>query len=265
MRGKKTGSILLLSLLSWGISNSFAEPVADPCAGFLSLVNRPSILDSACVVPFEKGVIEYGAQYQNTQGGAHAYNLPEAELRLGLPANTELTIFLPNYNHQTQAPRAGFSASVIGLKHQLGYTEKWLGAVEGLVTLSSTSSGYGSDAMGGKVNGIVTYSINSAWSLTFMLGASTQTEPYAAGGGRFNSINPDLLLAWQLNSKFQTFAEVYGQSKTAPNNGAGFNADAGLQYLFTKNLEGDLELGQRISGQLGSFNNYIGAGMAWLF
>jgi len=267
MKVKQSGSLLVL-LLSLGTANSFAEPIEDPCGGasaLLALANRPTIADSACVVPFEKGVFEFGVQYQNLKGRGQGINLPEAELRLGLPAKTELSILLPNYTHQNQTPRAGFSPTIIGLKHEVGYTQKWLGSVEGLVILPSASSAYGSDALGGMVNGILEYSINSSLSVTFMLGVSTQTEPYSSGGQRFNSVNPDLVLAWQLNDKFQTFGEVYGQTKAGPRTGAAFNADAGLQYLLTQNLEADLELGQRISGQLGQFSNYVGAGMSWLF
>lgn len=267
MRTKQSGHLLLL-LLNIAMAPSFAQEVADPCVGpaaLLALANRPTVADSACVVPFEKGVIEVGGQYQNIKGGGHGYNLPEAELRLGLPEKTELTITLPNYYHQTLVPRAGFSSSIIGLKHELGHTAKWIATIEGLVTLSSRSSSYGNDAMGGTINGILGYNLSNPLSLTMMLGVSSQTLPYSLGGQRYNSINPDIVLTWQLNNKFQTYGEIYGQSKTGPNNGAGFNADAGVQYLLTKNLEADFELGQRISGKLAQFNNYAGLGLAWLF
>lgn len=267
MRFIKLGSFVLLVFI-WTVIDAFAGEAPDPCQGpaaLFSLVNRPSVADSACVVPFEKGLIESGVQYQNLKGGKRSYIVPQAELRLGLPAKTELAIIFPSYTHQTQPPHGGWGPAVVGLKHELGYNEKWLGSVEGLVILPSGSEAFGSDGLGGTINGIVDYNITNSLNLTFMLGISTQTQPYGSGGQRFNTINPDLLLAWQVNDKLQTYAEVYGQSKTSPTSGAGFNADAGIQYLFTPTLVSDLEAGQRISGQLGQFNNYFGAGLSWLF
>ncbi len=268
MRLIKPGSLVLL-LFSWIAMAAWAEETPGPCGGpsaLLALVNRPTVADSPCVVPFEKGIIELGAQYQSLiTGGKTGYNLPQAELRLGLPAKTELAILFPNFTRQTIIPHAGWGATTVGLKHELGYNAKWLGSIEGLLTLPSGSKAFGSDSVGGAINGIVNYTINSALTLTLMLGVSTQTLPYALRGQRYNSVNPDAVLSWQVTEKFETFGEVYGQSKTSPTSGAGFNADAGVLYLFTPNLVSDLEVGQRISGKLGLFNHYVGAGLAWLF
>lgn len=264
MRFKKLRSLGLLAFMFTAFS-AFAEEIPNPCVGILNLASRPTVADAVCVVPFEKGVVEMGAQYQNLPSSKRGYNLPQFLLRLGLPANTELDIHAPNYTWQTLRPHAGWGATTVGLKHQLGYNQKWLGSVEGFLTLPTGSNAFGSDGLGGTVNGLVEYEINPAWALTFMLGWSTQTEPFSSGGQRYNSVNPDLVLSWQPKEKIEYVAEVYGQSKTAPRSGAGFNADVGVLYAWTPNLETDLEVGQRISGQLGGFNNYIGAGLAWFF
>lgn len=264
MSFKKLGC-LGLTIWSLNVFTAFAEEVPDPCVGILNLANRPTVADTACAVPFEKGIVELGAQYQNIKGGKSGYNLPQLLLRLGFPLKTELFIQAPNYTRQTLRPHAGWGPTTVGIKHELGYNAKWLGALEGLVILPTGGSAFGSDGLGGAVNGIVTYAMNPAWALTLMLGVSTQTEPFSAGGQRYNSVNPDLVLTWQTTEKLEFFGEVYGQSKAAPHTGAGFNADAGILYAWTPNLETDLEMGQRISGQLGNFNNYIGAGFAWFF
>lgn len=244
--------------------SAFAAAVSDPCASFIALLNRPSIADSACVVPYKHAVVELGYQYQNVKGGGQGYNLPEAQLRLGLPWDNELSFLLPNYVHQTVQPRAGFQASTLSLKHELGYNATWLGSVEGLLTLPSGSSAYGSNGLGAAFNGIVSYNINPWLGLTFMLGASTQTQPSAFGGGRYTSFNPDLVLSWQLSDRLGSYGEVYGQSKTGPSNGAGFNMDGGFIYLVTPKLSLDLEVGQRLSGKLSQFNNYLGCGLGIL-
>jgi hypothetical protein len=72
--------------------------------------------------------------YLRAPGGT-ADNYPQAEVRIGLPGNNEFVVLAPNYNHQrpTGAPSSsGFSATTIAIKHEIGYTDKWLGAVEAL-------------------------------------------------------------------------------------------------------------------------------------
>lgn len=257
--------IILLLILTLLAGNTYAEVVNDPCTSLLALVNRPSAADAACVIPYKHVEVEMGYQNQNQLASGRGYNIPQASFRLGLPGNNELFTLLPNYNHQTASPTAGFSAPVIGFKHEIGYTSDWLGAVDGRLTLPTGSSAYGSDGLGAVINGIVTYSINTALSITFMLGVASQPQSYTSGGQRINSVNPDLLLSWQFDDTKSAYGEVFGQSKTGPGQGAGFNADAGMLYLLKKNLELDISVGQRISGQLSSYSNYIGAGFSVLF
>lgn len=251
------------------VVNVFAEVIDNPCGGpsaLLNIVDRPTVGDSACVVPFKKAILELGFQYQQlTHSAAYQQNFPEAALRIGLPANNELVLVLPNYIHQSTIPRAGFAATTIGIKHEIGYTQTWLGAAEALFTLPSGSDAFGSQATGAAINGIIDYTFNSTVSLTFMLGVTTQTQSKLNGGQRFTSINPDLVLTYVLNPKINFYGEVYGQSKTAPGEGSGFNFDGGILYLPWPNLEVDLEVGQRMSGNLNGFNHYIGTGMAILF
>ena len=114
------------------------------------------------------------------------------------------------------------------------------------------------------VNGIVSWTVNALLNLSFMLGMTSQTEPSDNGGERFQSLNPDLVLTYIYNKKLNFYLEVYGQSKTARDEGNGFNADGGLLYLFRPNISLDMELGQRLNGNLGGFSHYIGVGVAFL-
>lgn len=90
------------------------------------------------------------------------------------------------------------------------------------------------------------------------------SEPINSGGQSFTSVNPDLLLSWTKN-KISLFIEVYGQSKTAPDEGSGYNADAGILYLIKKNIVIDLEIDQRISGLLDGVERYYGGGITIQF
>ena len=249
--------------------NIFADANDNPCSGasaLLNIIDRPTAADSACVVPFKKSVLELGYQYQQLSHSAgHEQNLPEAEFRFGLPANNEFVVLPPNYIHQSMTPRSGYTATVVGVKHEIGYSQHWVTAVEALFTLPTGSVAFGSHGLGAAFNGIISYNINSQWNLSGMLGASTETQTSFNGGQRFTSINPDVVLTYSATEKFDCYVEIYGQSKTAPNEGSGFNSDAGIIYLFLPNLAADVELGQRISGNLEGFNYYIGAGMSVMF
>jgi len=244
---------------------SLADTIPDPCNGLLNLVNRPTKSDSPCVVRSKQAVLEVGYQYLNLHGGGSAQNFPEAEIRIGLPLGNEVIAVPPNYNHQTIRPRAGYNATVVGFKHGFGYNAHWVGSIEALLGLPNGGSAFGSNQYQPLINGIVQYTFNPALSLTFMLGVGSQSIPPSAGGQSYFTVNPDLVLTWQVNDKLQTFGEVYGQSKTAPGKGAGFNMGAGVLFLLRPYLEVDAELGQRISGKLQGFNNFFGVGMSVLF
>jgi hypothetical protein len=262
----KQARALLLAFSLYGITDLYADTIANPCGGpsaLLALVDRPTVGDSACVIPFKQALVEMGYQYQQViHPTGYQHNLPAATLRVGLPASNEIVLLLPNYNHQSVAPRSGVGATTLGVKHEIGYTEKWLGAVESLITLPSGSSAFGSQAAGIAVNGIVNYTFNSSWGLSCMLGVSTQTEPNANGGQRYTSVNPDLVLTYVFNPKVNFYGEFYGQSKTGPGQNSGYNMDAGVLYLILPTLVVDLEAGQRLTGQLDGFNHYIGAGLS---
>ena len=248
------------------ITNAFA--LDDPCGGpaaLLNLIDRPGNTDSACVVPYQHVELETGYQYQKLPANGDELNLPEAELRFGLPVNNELVLSLPNYIHQSSSSPSGFGATGVGIKHEIGYTEHWLGAVEGLFTLPSGSHAFGSHGLGAVFNGIVTYSLNSQISFTGMLGLSTSTASSADGGKRFSSINPDLIFTWAPKDTINLFAEIYGQSKTGSGQGRGFNCDSGIIYLLQKNIAVDAEIAQRINGSLDGFQHYLGMGLSAFF
>ncbi|MBU2823302.1 hypothetical protein HF283_04125, partial [Acidithiobacillus ferrooxidans] len=142
-----------------------ADTIQNPCTGpsaLFALLDRPTVSDSACVVQYGQAVLEAGYQHANLAGtgGGTADNFPEAELRFGLPGHNELVLLPPNDNLQ-QVPGSphlqGFSATTIGIKHELGYTKHWLGAVESLFTLPSGSPTFGSRGTGVAFNGIVDY------------------------------------------------------------------------------------------------------------
>jgi hypothetical protein len=267
--------LVLIGLLAFSgqiCAEEQETPISNPCSGpsaLFAILDRPTVSDSACAVPQRQLVSELGFQYANLRGlgGGTAYNYPQAEVRIGLPGRNEFFLLPPSYNRQKtgNASAAGFSAVTLGLKHELGYTRYWLGAVEALFTLPSGSSAFGSRGLGVAFNSIAAYALSRQIGLSLQLGVSSQTNPKLSGGRRFTSLVSNFVFTWQPKEQLQFYGEVYGQSSIGPGKGAGYNADGGVQYLITPSWEVDLEEGVRLVGDLGGFTHYFGAGMGYRF
>ncbi len=258
----------------WSVARAGAPP--PQCSGpsaLLSVLDRPTVGDSSCVVPEGMTVIEAGATAGNIYGtpGGQIDTLPNLELRWGLPGNSEFVWLPPDYQYQSlnAGPQGaaqtiqGFGPTTIGIKHSLGYTEHWQWTAEALATLPSGDNTFGSHGVGGALNGIVSYG-NGPIGVSLMLGVTSQTEPTAVGGQRFQSVNPDLVVTWAATSRLQFYGEVYGQTSSGYGLGWGSDFDGGLQYLVDPDFEVDLEEGVRLQGQLGGFSSYTGVGLGLL-
>jgi hypothetical protein len=67
MRYKQVWKLVLAVIFFNNMTNAFAEDkedkIEDPCGGntaLLNMINRPTVANSACVVPFKKAVLEGG-------------------------------------------------------------------------------------------------------------------------------------------------------------------------------------------------------------
>lgn len=281
MRSAVRVSLVFVGLFAaWG--QVYAEEqettISNPCSGpsaILAILDRPTVSDSPCVVPPGQFVMEIGFQHANLRGysGGTEDNYPQAEVRFGLTGRNELVLLPPNYNrlrtHAISVDPAqevsGSSAVTLGFKHELGYTRYWLGAVEALFTLPSGGSAFGSRGLGVAFNGIASYALSEQVGLSLQLGISSQTNPVFAGGGRFTSLISNFVATWQPIERLQFYGEIFGQSSTGPGEGAGYNADSGIQYLITPSLEVDMEAGVRLAGDLGGYTHFLGAGMGFRF
>lgn len=243
----------------------------NPCVGLLADLDRPTISDSACVAPLGHAVLELGFQHADVRGpgGGTAKNYPQAELRFGIPGRNEIKVLAPNYTNQRsgipEEASSGLSATSIGFKHELGYNSHWIGSVETILTLPSGNAAFGSRGLGAAFIGIVNYAVNDHVAVALELGVNSQTTSKLAGGERFTGFISNFVATWQPMDKFQFYGEVFGQSKTGPGESAGYNFDGGVQYLLTRWWEVDLEEGVWLTGNLGGFTHYYGAGMGFLF
>jgi len=256
--------LLLLVLFYFSLSAHSNQTICGGSSDLLSFVDRPTVGDSACVAPEKTVILESGYQYQQLSGEGTQQNFTSSELRLGLADRYELNILLPNYIVQTKPTVAGFSPITLRVKHEIKSNEKWVFSIEGFATLPSGTATYGSRRVGETFNGIFSYNLSTEFNISGMFGVSSQSEPINSGGQRYFTVNPDLVLAWS-KDKLSLYGEMYGQSKTGPQEGSGFNMDAGVLYLIRKNIIIDLEIGHRISGELGGFNHYVGTGISIQF
>lgn len=240
----------------------------NPCYGqgeMFNLIDRPNNADSACTIPAGKVEFEAGYQYQQLYStSGNQQNFPELELRYGLPADSEIFAITPNYNHQNTAPTAGFSQGKAGFKHQFWYNPNWIITADAYVSFKGGSNAFGNQGNGAAVNLIVSYNITSSLNVVVQAGESNTTDSILEGGKRYNSFNPDVVLSWNLNDKYNLYGEIYGLSKTGANAGWGVNMDIGLLYLLRENIVLDVNGSQRISGNAGGFQRYIGAGLSVL-
>ncbi|HAU2155019.1 TPA: transporter [Legionella pneumophila] len=260
-----TLSLLLFSLqINAATDYQTYETVCGEPTDMLSFLERGGIATNPCVVPPRSVLISSGYQYQQLIGEGVQHNFPAAAIQLGLPGYFEVDLLLPNYINQTVDPRIGFSQTQLIVNHVLWFNNKWVITASGTFVFPSGSASFGSPNPGGGVIGILSYNFNSQLNLTGNLGITTQSEPSYDGGQSYTSVNPDLILSWTKN-KISLFAEIYGQSKTAPDEGGGFSTDAGVLYQVKKSIVIDFEVDQRITGLLNGVERYYGGGITIQF
>ena len=238
-----------------------------PCldASILDFTDRGTITDTPCVLATKKVLVEGGYQYADLVGdGGRLQSVPQMEVALGLPLKTEIFALLPVYEHQTGPLVTGFTATAIGVKKEMFHGEKWVVSGQGIITPPGGSTAFGNPNTSYTINAILGYTISSQFSLTSMLGRSSISSASAAGGGRYNSFNPSIALLYSPTEKLNFFGEIYSQTQTYVDEGAGYDVDGGIIYILSKSTALDIEIGQRIHGNIGEIEKYVGAGLTFL-
>lgn len=269
---------LLLTVATRAMADQ-TQMFTNPCtgaSGLLAELDRPTVADSACVARPGRVIVELGYAHEARRPQGTGANFPQAELRFGLADHNEFVVVPPNYSHHDGAAppmmalgdglaaTAGsrYSATVLGVKHEFGYTQRWITTGEVLFTTPTNTSNGSVTGWGTALNGIVSYSVNNRVALGLMLGVTSQ---YGTDNIRYTSLNPDFTATWLITPQLQLYGEVYGQTKTAYDAGSGWDADYGLQYLIHRWWEIDVEAGNHLQGALGSYSHYIGFGTGFEF
>lgn len=242
--------------------NGFTASV-DTCvnASLFDLSDRGSVTKTPCTLTENSIMFEAGYQYQTFKPEGIQRNFIQPVFFVGLPERTEIFVELPDYNQLSIDHLSGYSGTVLGAKHEIGYGQNWVAAAAAFLMLPSGSPVFGNQGVGAKIHGILKYSIDHDLAIILMLGGSTETEPSFFKGGRFNNFLPSLMLTYAPTEKINTFVELFGQTKTDYVRGGNYNADCGFFYLLTPNVAFDLEVGQQLSNETGSFNRFINGGI----
>lgn len=260
-------TILALTIVVCATQGWAAMQTPNPCTTgvkILSYVNRPTVGDSACVVPMRNALLENGYNYFFLPAGTHGQIYPQSNLRLGMPDSTEFGILFPNHLIESFRPSSGESPAAINLKHGFASGERYYFSMETILILPMGGGGLGAADYGGIINADLLYSLTNTVSVGMQFGVMSQTFPASTGGARYQSLNPEIVLSWQPVPTLDWYLECYGQSRIGPGLGYGFNADGGVLYSVTPAIEVDAEVGQRLVNRLGGFNQYIGVGLSVL-
>ncbi|MBC5799840.1 MAG: hypothetical protein GIX03_10130 [Candidatus Eremiobacteraeota bacterium] len=251
---------------------------ADPCGGtgrLLATLDRPTVGYSACAVP--KGAIVLEEGYQNTFAGGPAAQTstayPQGFERVGVARGWELDLIGPNANRQRSSSTitGGYSDMGLGFKYELPQEGRFTYAVDGLVTAATGTGGFSNGGPTQTLNIDVSYAASPAFGIGTTLATAASTgffEPgtFATSGTlpavreRYITFEPSLVVTLQWPHDYQLYAELVGQTKTAPRAGGRLYTDFGLQKLLGPYLEIDGEYGIDFTPSNGSRFNYIGVG-----
>lgn len=255
-------SCLLLSCLSAiDAHSSDIPPACSSDNAMLNIVDRPSASFSPCTVPEKTLYIESGYTYLDLQPEGYGHSYPQEEWRLGLPYNTELEYFPPNYLRQFPGDIGGYGPNSVGLKHIFFFDARQIITLQGALTIPSGDRYYGTRKTLYTLNAVYNYNFDSGLGITLTAGGSSNTTAPIDNSELFYSVNPIALISWPVGSNVSPYVELYGSSKTAPDESWGLVFDTGIIFLVHKNITLDVVYGQKVEGNLNSIAHYVGTGV----
>ncbi|KTD24369.1 Uncharacterised protein [Legionella lansingensis] len=241
--------LIPLIIISCPSANVFAQE-DNPCLGpseILNITQRGGNINNACVVPFKRALLAGGWERQTLKPNGWLQDYPQLEFSLGLPGNSEIDLTAPNYNRTNLAPFSGYTSLSMDFKHQLGYTQQWATAVNGLLIFPGGSSGFGSRGLGVALSGMINYNLNDQWSVTAMLEGGSYTDPTSLGGERYTVYTPDVEITYAATSSLNFYGEMFGDSRTGPGEKGTVILDCGLLYMINSNIAIDLGIYRQLT------------------
>ncbi len=220
--------------------------------------DRPSVTDSAVVVPEGGFQMENGLLVANLNNGA-VLDLPESAIRYGLAERTELRLSVPDYFYSltsASASASGFGDAALGVKRQLGP----LGGVDvSIVAFASIPTGARQISSHGYDPGLQVpwaHSIAANWTVAGQIAAYWPT----VGGRRDFTSEATLLLDRTLSVRCDLFTELAVDSPQR--GGTRQQLHAGTTYRLAANQQIDFHVAAGLSRA--APRNYLGVGYSFL-
>lgn len=177
------------------------------------LTTRPSFTDAWLTVPFGSFQAENGLTYTAFTRRRHGWTLPESLLKLGLGANTELRLGVPNYIGVYSAAKQGLEANHwgdlnLGFSHHVGFDKQKLDlAVISVFNLPTGANRVSSNGVDPQLRLVLAKTFRPGWVVASQLDARWFT---AQGGDTDVMLHPTLIAYQTWAPKFQSFVEYGG-------------------------------------------------------
>ncbi len=208
--------------------------------------DRPGFTNGSDTVAPGRVQIEVGAartKYGSANGGGQATDAPQALIRTGLNARTELRLTLPDYIWPSSG-ESGFGDGTIGLRTKF-YQSKdgntklaFTPSLSVPVRSAVTTSGHVDPTL--SLNGQTTS--GARWSLSSNLILSYPTQ----GGGRVTDYTATGQVTYALSGQTSVYGDYYYD---APVGGPPSPiADGGFTYRVGKNVQLDIGTGRGLGG-----------------
>lgn len=222
--------------------------------------------NSPCTTYAKHFVAEMSYYYQNYHADVgYLSTFPDTLLRYGMNNKTEVSLAPPSYYYQNNPKSKGNSATMVGAKREFFYTDNQILTFAGIVSLPDGSANFGNADFGGQIAALYGYQPSDSIFLNLALEMLRVAQPRDDGGKRYTSALGRATLSYFPNDQYGLYGEIYGQNKTAFDQGYGINSDVGFLFLITPHIVFNFSFGQRIAGRLDAINQYYTAGFAFAF
>lgn len=239
----------------------------------MSIVNRPSITTGVCTVQTGHFVVENGYSNTVTTGPGGGNTVMAGQNDVGIRFGTfdphlDVEFTPPNYMRSSigGAVATGSSDIALGLKYELGYTDKALWGVAGFATVPSGTPAF--TAHNGQFTGDFNfaYTLNSTFSLATTLSANALSGLNSGGQAQsYFAFIPSLELEATLpGSPNALFGEYAYFSAAGPNLGSKSVIDFGYLRDIGQHVQLDVEYGWSPTTINAQQYHYVGAGISFM-
>lgn len=217
--------------------------------------DRPAVTDSSVVVSAGALQIESGMQLTDA-AGHDSLDLPQALLRYGLAAKTELRLALPDYYHDLPGAISGLADTALGVKQQLGPAGGFDVSLVAFLSLPSGARALTSHGYDPGVQLPWSHSLPANWTVA---GQFAAYWPTVSGAHDFTR-EATVLLDRQLTTAWDAFLEY---AVDAPERGGTRQIlHAGTAYKLTAHQQIDLHAAVGLADA--AARSYLGVGYSCL-